>query len=186
MIKINYLRINNILYKVINFLHIKPGKGLAFIKLKLKNILNGNIINYNISSKKKITNIKVINNEYTYLYNKNNIYYFMDKKYNIFNIENKNNNLNNFFYKEGDKVNIFFELYNNIKKFLFIKHPKYIITKVIKINILKFEKYNNDNYMYSLLDNKLIIKTPIFIKINDYIKIDYLKKKYIKRIKKIK
>ncbi|WXB47328.1 MAG: elongation factor P [Candidatus Shikimatogenerans sp. Tmey] len=185
MIKLNYLKINNILYKVINFLHVKPGKGLAFIRLKLKNIFNGNKITHIISSKEKIKNIKIINKFYIYLYNKNNIFYFINKKYNIINILKNNYNLNNFFYKEGDKVNIFFEIINNKKKFLFIKNPKYLILKVIKINICNIKNYNiNNNYMYVKLENNLIIKTPLFIKINNYIKINLLKKKYIKRILK--
>ncbi|XBT18454.1 MAG: elongation factor P [Candidatus Shikimatogenerans sp. Tder] len=184
MIKLNYFKINNILYKVINFLHIKPGKGLAFIRLKLKNIFNGNIIIHVISSKKKIINIKLINKIYIYLYNKNNIYYFINKKYNIINIYKNNYNLNNFFYKEGDKVNIYFEIINNKKKFIFIKHPKYLILKVKKINIIKNYNTNNNNYMYVKLKNNFIIKTPLFIKVNNYIKINFIKKKYIKRIKK--
>ncbi|XBT18764.1 MAG: elongation factor P [Candidatus Shikimatogenerans sp. Tcar] len=185
MIKLNYLKINNILYKVIKFLHVKPGKGLAFIRLKLKNIFNGNIIIYNISSKKKINNIKIINKTYIYLYNKNNIYYFINNKYNIINIIKNNYNLNNFFYKSGDKVSIYFEKKNNKKKIIFIKNPKYLISKVKKINIFDIKNYNiNDNYMYVKLENNLIIKAPLFINKNDYIKINLIKKKYIKRIKK--
>ncbi|XBT18113.1 MAG: elongation factor P [Candidatus Shikimatogenerans sp. Tser] len=178
MIKINYLKLNNILYKVIDFLHVKPGKGIAFIKLKLKNILNGNVIYHNISNKKKIKNIKIINKYYKYLYNKNNIYYFINEKFSQINIIL--NKKIDFFYKVGDKVNLFFEINNNNKSFLFIKNPKYLISKVVKIYISD----NRNNYNIVKLDNKLLIKVPLFIKINNFIKINLLKKKYIERIKK--
>ncbi|XBT18826.1 MAG: elongation factor P [Candidatus Shikimatogenerans sp. AspAUS03] len=186
MKKINYLKINNILYKVIYYLHVKPGKGFAFIRLKLKNIFNGNVIQYTLSTRKKIQNINIINKIYKYLYNNNNYYYFMNlKNYKQLSINKKLIN-NNFLYKEGDLVNIYFEKFSQYKKFLFIKNPKCFIYKVKQINIKNKNYIISFKYMLVKLENNLIIKTPLFIKKNDYIKINSKSLKYIERIKYLK
>ncbi|WOX79387.1 elongation factor P [Candidatus Shikimatogenerans bostrichidophilus] len=170
-----YIKIKNNYYKVIEFLHVKPGKGNAFVRTKIKNLKNGNIITNNFSSGSKIKKIEIESKYYTYLYNKNNNFFFINKQnYNQI-VLSKNfigkNNVS--FLKENDNVII-----NFIKdQPLSLKINKYVFLKV------KNTKYiNNKNYKQSILETGIIIYTPLFIKKGDIIKINTKTKKYIERI----
>ena len=69
----------NNLWKIIEFLHVKPGKGSAFVRTKLKNIKTGQVVDETFRSGHKIEIIRFEAKDYNYLYNDGSIYYFMDK-----------------------------------------------------------------------------------------------------------
>ena len=64
------IRYNNDIYKIIDFLHVKPGKGPAFVRTKLKNVSTGRVIDNTFSSGHKIETIRVETSKYQFLYNK--------------------------------------------------------------------------------------------------------------------
>jgi len=65
-------------YKIVDFLHVKPGKGGAFVRTSLKNIFTGQQIENTFRAGEKVEEIRIIAKQMQYLYNDNNIYYFMD------------------------------------------------------------------------------------------------------------
>jgi elongation factor P len=65
-------------YQVIEFQHVKPGKGAAFVRTKLKNIITGATIERTFSPGDKMPKAHVERKEMQYLYNDGNLYYFMD------------------------------------------------------------------------------------------------------------
>ena len=66
------------MYEVIDFQHVKPGKGPAFIRTKIKNILNGGSKEVTINPNDKFNQIIIETKEMQYLYNDGILYYFMD------------------------------------------------------------------------------------------------------------
>ena len=64
--------------KIIEFQHVKPGKGPAFVRTKLKNIESGKIIDHTFNSGAKIEFIRVTSKKYQYLYQDGDSYVFMD------------------------------------------------------------------------------------------------------------
>ncbi len=74
---INY---NNDIYKIIEFLHVKPGKGPAFVRTKLKSLTTGKIIDNTFSAGHKIDDVRVETRKYQYLYNDGDTYHFMDEE----------------------------------------------------------------------------------------------------------
>ena len=70
----------NGLYKVIEFLHVKPGKGGAFVRTKLKNIKTGQVIDETFRSGASIKTVRVEAREYNFLYNDTDSYIFMDNE----------------------------------------------------------------------------------------------------------
>ena len=52
------IKYNNDIYKIIEFLHVKPGKGPAFVRTKLKSVTNGKVIDNTFSSGHKIDDIR--------------------------------------------------------------------------------------------------------------------------------
>jgi elongation factor P len=72
------IRYNNDIYKIIEFLHVKPGKGPAFVRTKLKSITTGKVIDNTFSAGHKIEDIRVETRSFQYLYNDGDFYHFMN------------------------------------------------------------------------------------------------------------
>jgi elongation factor P len=62
------------------FQHVKPGKGGAFVRTKLKNLLTGQVKDQTFRAGEKIEVVRVVKQSYQYLYNTGDIYYMMDKE----------------------------------------------------------------------------------------------------------
>lgn len=72
------LLIDGQVYQVLDFQHVKPGKGAAILKTKLKNIKNGNILERNFNASTKFDQAIVEKKEIQYSYKADEVYYFMD------------------------------------------------------------------------------------------------------------
>lgn len=66
------------IYTVVDFLHVKPGKGAAFVRTKLKNIRTGGTVEHTFRAGEKVSRARIETREMQYLYNTGNEYYFMD------------------------------------------------------------------------------------------------------------
>ena len=65
-------------YQVIEFQHVKPGKGAAFVRTKLKNVISGAVIEKTFSPTDKYENAYIERRDMQYSYNDGDLYYFMD------------------------------------------------------------------------------------------------------------
>ena len=84
------IKFNNDIYKIIEFLHVKPGKGPAFVRTKLKSLTNGKVVDNTFSAGHKIDKVRVETNKYQYLYNDSTTNHFMNTDdYNQISIEEK-------------------------------------------------------------------------------------------------
>ena len=72
---INY---NNDIYKVVEFLHVKPGKGPAFVRTKLKSLTNGKVIDNTFPAGHKIDDVRVERRTYQFLYKEGEDFHFMN------------------------------------------------------------------------------------------------------------
>ena len=72
------IKYNNDIYKIIEFLHVKPGKGPAFVRTKLKSVTNGKVIDNTFSAGHKIDDVRVETKKYQYLYKDAETYHFMN------------------------------------------------------------------------------------------------------------
>ncbi|WGH24802.1 MAG: elongation factor P [Candidatus Shikimatogenerans bostrichidophilus] len=177
-----YFKNKNNFYKIIDFLHVKPGKGNAFLRTKIKNIKNGNIIKYIIPCGAKINKINIISKYYTYLYKEKKEYYLINKSnYNLISLSKNFFNKYSMLIKKNDIIEIIFNKDNNEP--LFCKYKKYVILKVVNSESVIKGNTKKNKYKKSILETGLSIYTPLFIKIGDYIKINTKTLKYIERIK---
>jgi len=72
------IRYNNDIYKIIEFLHVKPGKGPAFVRTKMRSVTNGRILENTFSAGHKIEDVRVETHKFQYLYNEGDTYNFMN------------------------------------------------------------------------------------------------------------
>lgn len=73
------LNIDGQLWTVIEFQHVKPGKGPAFVRTKLKNVLTGKVVDKTFNAGVKVETANVDKRDMSYLYNDGESYVFMDK-----------------------------------------------------------------------------------------------------------
>ncbi|QCE42833.1 elongation factor P [Psychroserpens sp. NJDZ02] len=73
------IRYNNDIYKIIEFLHVKPGKGPAFVRTKMKSVTNGKVLDNTFSAGHKLEDVRVETHKFQYLYNDGEFYHFMNE-----------------------------------------------------------------------------------------------------------
>ena len=66
------------IYQIIEFQHVKPGKGAAFVRTKLKNIKSGGVVEKTYRPTEKCPQARIQRKDYQYLYADGDLYYFMD------------------------------------------------------------------------------------------------------------
>ena len=72
------IELDNNVYQVMEFQHVKPGKGAAFVRTKLRNIKNGGVIEKTFRPTEKCPQAHIERLDMQYLYSDNDLYYFMD------------------------------------------------------------------------------------------------------------
>ena len=74
------LEIDGNVCQIVEFQHVKPGKGAAFVRCKLKNIKNGGVVEKTFRPTEKFENAHIERKEMQYLYNDGELFYFMDNE----------------------------------------------------------------------------------------------------------
>ncbi|WP_185882406.1 elongation factor P [Blattabacterium cuenoti] len=178
-----YIKYNNEIYKVIDFMHVKPGKGDAFMRTKLRHVINQNILEQNFPSKHKIPEVEVKSKIYIFLYKIKQLFYFMNiENYQTIQIDNifmKNIE----FIKEGMNFYIYFQIENNIKRILCIKMPSTVILQIKDTISVKKGDIIQKSSKIAILETLNTLLVPVFINAGEFIKINTYKKSYIERIK---
>jgi len=72
------IKFNNDIYKVIEFLHVKPGKGPAFVRTKLKSVTNGKVVDNTFPAGRKLEDVRVETHKFQYLYADGETFHFMN------------------------------------------------------------------------------------------------------------
>lgn len=72
------IRYNHDIFKIIEFLHVKPGKGPAFVRTKLRSVTTGKVIDNTFSAGHKIDDVRVETHKFQFLYNDGEFYHFMN------------------------------------------------------------------------------------------------------------
>ena len=175
------INFKNARMKIVEFQHVKPGKGPAFVRTKLKSVTNGKVIENTFSAGHKIEEVRVETSKFQFLYNEKEDFYFMNTKdYNQFSI---NSNLIDSpgFLKEGEIVNISINTENGTP--LTVDIPQNVILEVIHTEPgIKGNTATNSNKP-ATLETGAKINVPLFINEGDKIKIDTSKGIYLERIK---
>ena len=67
-------------YRVVEFQHVKPGKGSAFVRTKIKNVITGSVLEKTFNPSEKFPSAEIDKREMQYLYEDGGLYYFMDNE----------------------------------------------------------------------------------------------------------
>lgn len=172
------IEIDNSLYTIIEFQHVKPGKGAAFVRTKLKNITSGGVIEKTFRPSEKINKAHIEHSDMQYLYSDGELFYFMDNTtYEQISINKSDVGDSLKFVKENEQVKIM--SHNNVV--LGIEPPLIVELKVIETDPgFKGDTATGANKP-AVLETNATINVPLFINIDDTIKIDTRTGEYIGR-----
>jgi elongation factor P len=172
---------NNDIFKVVEFLHVKPGKGPAFVRTKLKSLTTGKVIDNTFPSGHKIDIVRVERRTYQYLYPDEQGFNFMNNEtYDQVNIAREMID-NSDLLKEGDHIEILFHAEENTP--LTIDLPQYISLKVTYTEPGVRGNTATNVTKPATVETGAEIKVPIFINEGDTIKIDSASRAYVERVK---
>ena len=175
------IRYNNDIYKVIDFLHVKPGKGPAFVRTKLKSVTNGKVLENTFSAGHKIEDIRVETHKYQFLYNDNDEYHFMNvDDYNQISL-NKTIIDNAELMKEGEMVSISINTEDNTP--LSAEMPASVILEIKHTEPGLRGNTATNATKPATLETGAIVNVPLFINEGDKIKVDTVKGNYKERHK---
>ena len=172
---------NHDIYKVIGFLHVKPGKGPAFVRTKLKSLTSGKVVDNTFSSGHKIDVVRVETNKFQYLYNDNNMYHFMNTDdFNQISIEEKLLD-NPQLMKEGEIVTVITNSENGLP--ISVEMPANVVLEVISTEPGVKGNTATNATKPATLETGAVVNVPLFINEGDKIKVDSIKGNYKERVK---
>ncbi len=175
---INY---NNDVYKVIEFLHVKPGKGPAFVRTKLKSLTNGKVVDNTWAAGHKIDDVRIERRKQQFLYKDDMGYHFMDNESYEQAMINEKLIDNPKLLKEGMTVDILFDSAKNLA--LTMELPQYMIMEVTYTEPgIKGDTATNSTKP-ATVETGAEIRVPLFINEGDKIKIDTRDASYVERAK---
>ena len=74
------VEIDGTAYVIVDFQHVKPGKGAAFVRTKIKNVITGAVLERTFNPSDKMPKANLETKKMQYLYSEDNLYYFMDNE----------------------------------------------------------------------------------------------------------
>ncbi len=175
------IKFNNDIYKIIEFLHVKPGKGPAFIRTKLRSLTTGRVLENTFSAGHKIEEVRVENHKFQFLYPEGDLYHFM----NVESFEqislNKNILDSPDLLKEGENVMISINSETDLP--LSVDMPGNVILEVTYSEPGIKGNTSTNATKPATVETGAIVNVPLFINEGDKIKIDTATGSYMERVK---
>ncbi|CDD28236.1 elongation factor P [Clostridium sp. CAG:433] len=166
------------LYQIVDFLHVKPGKGAAFMKTKLKNLRTGGTIEKTFNTNIKIEKANISKKTMQYLYNTSDMYYFMDMNtYEQVELSEKQIENEKKYLKENLEVElVYFE-----SELIGLNLPEKVEYKVTYTTDAVKGNTSTNALKDATLENGLEVKVPLFICEGDVVVISTKDGKYVSR-----
>ncbi|TFG78505.1 MAG: elongation factor P [Flavobacteriales bacterium] len=175
------IRYNNDIYKIIEFLHVKPGKGPAFVRTKLKSVTNGKVLDNTFSAGHKIEDVRVETRSYQFLYADGETYHFMNTDdYNQITLQKNALDAPDLL-KEGEVVTILFNTEDSMP--LSVDMPASVVLEVTYAEPGVKGNTATNATKPAKVETGANVNVPLFINEGDKIKIDTTTGNYMERVK---
>jgi elongation factor P len=176
------LEFNNDLFTIVQFQHVKPGKGAAFVRTKLKSLTTGRVIENTFNSGVKINLARIERRPYQFLYKD-------DLGYNFMNLENfeqitleEDIISNTKLLKDGQDVEIVFHA--DTETALTVDLPPFVVMEVTYTEPgLKGDTASSSASKPATIETGAEINVPLFVNTGDKIKVDTRDNSYSERVK---
>lgn len=168
-------------YYVVEFLHVKPGKGAAFIRTKLKNVITGRTLERTFNINVKIDEVRIERRPYQYLYKDDMGYNFMNNE-TFEQITINKDNINGVEYmKEGDVLDVV--THTESGNVLYADMPTHVILEITYTEPgLKGDTATN-TLKPATVETGATVRVPLFIETGEKIKVDTRDGSYAERVR---
>ena len=175
------IRYNHDIFKVIEFLHVKPGKGPAFVRTKLKSVTTGKVIDNTFSAGHKIDDVRVETHKFQYLYPEGDQFHFMNvDDYNQITISKAAID-NPSLLKEGELVTVIINSEDEMP--LSVDMPASVILEVTSTEPGVKGNTATNATKPATVETGASIMVPLFSNEGDKIKVETAKGTYKERVK---
>lgn len=167
-------------YVIVDFLHVKPGKGGAFIRTKLKSLITGNVIDRTFRSGERIETPALEERKMQYLYREGDRYHFMDNEtFEEFTLTHGQLGENRNFLPENGELQILF----HDGKPIGVELPIFAELKIVQTEPGIRGDTATGGSKPATLETGAVIQVPLFLNEGDVIKVDTRTGEYIERVK---
>ncbi|MEL7532210.1 MAG: elongation factor P [Bacteroidota bacterium] len=174
-------RYNGDIYSVVEFQHVKQGRGSAFVRVKMKSLTSGKVIEQSFNTSTKIDDIRVERRVYQYLYAEGDNLVFMDNETyeQIYIGKAMIDHLD--LLGEGENCEVLFNTEDDQP--LQVEMPKFVIREITYTEPgLKGDTATN-TLKPAQIESGAELRVPLFINTGDKIKIDTTTRSYVERVK---
>ncbi|MCI8993368.1 MAG: elongation factor P [Eubacterium sp.] len=167
------------IYQIIEFQHVKPGKGAAFVRTKLKNIINGGVVEKTFRPTEKCPQAHIDRKDMQYLYSDGDLFYFMDvETYDQIALDQNSIGSALKFVKENEMVKVC-----SHKGSVFAVEPPLFV----ELQITETEPgFKGDTAQGATkpatVETGAVVNVPLFVEQDDVIKIDTRTGEYLSRV----
>ena len=175
------LDIDGQFYFIVEFLHVKPGKGPAFVRTKLKNVVTGRVIDKTFNSGVRIEEVRIERRPYQFLYQDEMGYNFMNNE-DFEQISIAKDLINGVdFLKEGDVLEVV--VHAQSETVLYADMPTHVVLQITYTEPgLKGDTATN-TLKPATVETGAIVRVPLFIETGTKIKVDTRDGSYVERVK---
>ncbi len=175
------IKYNHDIFKIVEFLHVKPGKGPAFVRTKLKSVTTGKVIENTFSAGHKIDDVRVETHKFQFLYNDGEFYHFMNVE-DYTQIRLLESALDQpKLMKEGEVVTVIINTEDNMP--LSVEMPASVVLEVTHTEPGVKGNTATNATKPATVETGAEVNVPLFINEGDKIKIETEKGTYKERIK---
>ena len=173
------IEIDGTVYQVIEFQHVKPGKGAAFVRVKMKNVVTGAVTETSFNPTAKFEEAFVERREMQYLYNEGDLYYFMDNEtYEQVPVPEDMVGENSKWLRENDICQLLFA----DDELMGVTPPMFIETTIVQTD----PGFKGDTVQGSTkpatIDTGAVIQVPMYLNEGEVIKVDTRDGKFVSRV----
>ncbi|MCI8326081.1 MAG: elongation factor P [Clostridia bacterium] len=166
-------------YTVVDFLHVKPGKGAAFVRTKLRNVISGGVVEITFNPSDKYPTAHIQRKTMTYSYNDDDLYYFMDPE--TFDMLPLNKDVCEDalkFVSENGEVSVNF--YNGSA--FSVEAPNFVELKIVHCEPGAKGNTATGATKPATLETGYVVNVPLFVNEEDVIRIDTRTGSYMSRV----
>ncbi len=174
------IELNKDLWTIVDFQHVKPGKGGAFVRTKLKSLTSGKVVDNTFNSGESLTLVSIERRKHQFLYKDLTGYNFMDTS-TFEQVTLAEDMIDGYeFLKEGQEVEIIFQADND--RILGCDLPLFVILEVTYSEPGLKGDTANMPMKNATLETGAIIQVPLFVESGIKVKVDTVKKAYVERV----
>ena len=169
----------NNLYEIVEFQHVKPGKGGAFVRTKLKNVRTGQVVDNTFRSGEKVEEVRIEKKKMEYLYHDGMNFVVMDPvTYAQIEINEELIGDKKYFMKENTEI----ALFQTEDEIIYIELPTTVNLEVVECEPgIKGNTVSNVTKI-AKVETGLEVQVPMFVNKGDTLKIDTRTGKYLERV----